>query len=221
MADRVWRSPLLLSGLLVWVVCLAAWGVAWAFDSRVALAMGASFGTFLVGGKLAGIPTGLSLGLPPWLVGLVVSVPDAGAVLVTYPLLDRGWDAAARWSHLLASVRKQALADSRDRQGLVVRFGSWGLLALSLTPVAFISPIVVAAIGQLMGLSRRGVLVPVLAGMAIMTAALVALFGAGLGAAARIHPALPFVVTGLIVTALILRELVLRWQARTRPKEEA
>lgn len=183
--------------------------------------MGAAFGAFLLGGKLAGIPTGLSLGLPPLVVALVVSVPDAGAVLVTYPLLDRGWEVAGRWSRLLSGVRDRAMRSAQQREGLVGRFGGLGLLALSLTPVAFISPIVVAAIGQLMGLSPRRVVVPVFVGMALMTAALVVAFRVGLGAVARVHPALPFVVTGLIVAGLLSRELVLRLRARRGRDERA
>lgn len=212
----MWRSRLVQAGLLIWVVCLAGWGAIWFVEPAVAGRMGATFATFLLGGKFAGVPTGLSLGLHPILVGLVVSLPDAGAVLVTYPLLDKGWETAGRWSHVLNEARERAMKDAQARRGLVARFGSAGLFIFSLTPIAFISPIVVAAIGQLMGLSPRRVLVPVLAGIAVLATLLVLAFHAGLRLAARVHPLLPFVLTGLIIAGLLTREIVLRSRARRR-----
>lgn len=214
---RWWLNPLVIAGVSIWLLCLAGWAVAWAFAPRVAAAMGASFAAFLLGGKLAGVPTGLQLDLHPLLVAGVVTLPDAGAVLFTYPAVAKGWEKAGKWSLVLAGVKERAMENETKESGIVGRFGSWGILLLTLTPVGFVSPIIVAAIGQLMGLApARRVLVPVFAGMAVMGLTLAFLFSAGLDLAARVHPALPFVLTGTLVLALVSREAYLRFKARKK-----
>lgn len=209
-----WRSPLLLGGLLVWTLCLAVWGVVWGLDPTQALAMGATFAAFLVSGKLGGIPVGLSFHLHPALVGAIVFVPDIGAVLFAYPLTERGVDFLGRWSRVIHKIREQAHENARNKTGLVARYESWGLFLVSLTPVAFISPLVVSAIGQVMGLTTRRVLVPVIAGMVVMTVAMVAAFATGFSWAAELDARLPLALTGLIVGGLLTWEIVTRMRAR-------
>jgi len=110
---------------------------------------------------------------------------------------------------------------SERREGFVAKYGSLGVFVLALLPVGFYSPLVVSAIGQLMGLSTWRVIVPVVAGMTVMTAVWVGAMGAGFYAAEKIDPRLPFVLSlGLLLLAVGV-EVVRRLRRGKEPEDDA
>lgn len=219
--DRPLRSPLLYAGLAIWAVCFAAWGAVWAFSRDLAVGIAATFGAFFVGGKIAAIPMGASFDLPGWVIMLTVLLPDVGAVLVTYPLTHGGLEFLGRWSKWVRRMHEEAVEAAEKREGFLHRFGGVGLFLMALSPVGFYSPILVAAIGQLMGLGARRVLLPVLGAMILMTVLLVTALDAALGAMAKVDGRLPFVVSiGLLATFIGLDQWR-RHRRRKRAKENA
>lgn len=213
MRERWWRSPFILAGLTLWIASLAFWIMFWVVNPDIAWRMGATFAAFLVGGKFASVPTGLTLGLSQPVVGLIVTVPDAGAVLIAYPLLDKGLTALGRWSLFLASAARHAHEARKNKHGVVHRFGAFGVFLLTLSPIGFVSPVVVSAIGRIMGLRAVQVLVPVFAGMAVSAAGLVYGLGASLNYLSRRSKWLPYGLTAVFLLAMVGRELRLRWRA--------
>jgi putative small multi-drug export protein len=218
--ERPWRSPLLIGGAAIWLGCLAFWGFVWTVSRDQAVAMAATFGAFFVAGKIAAIPTGYLLGLPPVLIGFIVLLPDVGAVLFAYPLTHGGLRVLGKWSGFIRRMHENALRAAERREGFVARYGALGMFVLALLPVGFYSPLVISAIGQLMGLSPVRVVIPVIAGMTVMTVIWVAALGAGVEWAQAIDSRLPFVLSmGLLLTFVAI-DVVKRLRQRRSPPVE-
>jgi uncharacterized membrane protein len=217
--ERPWRSPLLLAGLAIWAVCLTLWGFVWTASREQALAIAATFGAFFIAGKVAAIPTGNTLGLSDLVIGLTVSLPDIGAVLFTYPLMMSGIRFLGRWSGFIRRLHEDAEKAAARREGFVHRFGSVGLFLMALSPLGFYSPLLVSAVGQIMGLSAPRVLVPVILGMVVMTVILVTTLGAGLAAVAQIDSRLPFVFSIALLVTFITIDGVKRYRRRRKERE--
>lgn len=216
-----WRSPLLVAGVAVWVACLAAWGLAWSVSQDLAVAMGVTFGAFLLGGKLAAIPIGIGLHLPLSIIGFIILVPDAGAVLFAHPLTRGGIRVLGRLSRTVRRLHDNAVKAAERREGFVVRHGSLGIFAMALLPVGFYSPLVVSAIGQLMGLSAARVIIPVIAGMTIMTVVWVNVLGAGVNFAARFDRRIPFLIGFTLLFVSLAVDNLRRWRRRVRERQAA
>ncbi len=210
MVPAVLRSKILWTGIILWVGGITIWAIAAVADPRFGGSIAATFGAFVLAGKLAAIPTGLSLGLPAFIVALTILVADVGTILVAYPLTMGGLELLGKWSKFVERQKHRAREASKDPKGFLARYGSWALFTLSLAPVGFYSPLAVSAIGQAMGLSARRVLTPVIAASVLMTGVLTWAFGLGLDAIAQFDRRLPFLVSTGFVLSLILFDLVRR-----------
>lgn len=220
MAPAILRSRLLWAGVSIWVAGLALWAALWLFEPDDAAAAGATFGAFLLAGKLAAVPTGLSFGLSPFLVALIVLIPDLGAILFFYRLTEGGIEALGRVSDFVRRQQEKAKAAATKPNGFLRRYGSWGLFALALAPVGFYSPLVVSAIGQAMELSARRVLVPVIVAATFMTGLLVVSISFGITALAAVDKRLPFAVSIAIVLGYVLQDQIRRRLKKRRQSKK-
>lgn len=218
---RLLRSPLIAAGLLLWLACLATWAFVWTVSRQQAIAIATTFGAFFVAGKLAAIPFGYLQHLPPLVIGLIVLVPDVGAIFVAYPLTRGGIRVLGRWSGSIRRLHANAVRAAHRREGFVARYGGLGVFVLALLPVGFYSPLVVSAIGQLAGLSARRVIVPVVAGMCVMTTFWVVVLGYGFTAVSRLNPRLPFVISLGLLLLFVGIDVVRRLRGRRKgaPRE--
>ena len=215
MPPAVLRSKILWAGLVIWVSAITIWAIAMIATPRVGGSIAATFAAFLLAGKLAAIPTGLSLGLPAFVVALTILVADVGSILVFYPVTMGGLELLGKWSRFVKRQEARAREAAKDPKGFLARYGSWALFALSLAPVGFYSPLAVSAIGQAMGLSSRRVLVPVIAASVLMTGLLTWAFGLGITAIANLDRRLPFLITIGFIGVLILSDFLRRrWKKR-------
>jgi hypothetical protein len=201
-------SPILQAGLLLWGFAAACWVALWMFDRSQAIACAATLGAFLAAGKVVGIATGLALHGRPWFVGASVLLPDLGTLLVLYPITQRSMTQLGRWNKWVGRAIENARARHQRRDGLIARYGGWGVFAISLAPIGFYSPLVISALGQLAGLRPRSVLPPIGASMTIMTTAWVVALDAGVGKAAKIDPRLPILLTIVLFCLFALRGLI-------------
>jgi hypothetical protein len=182
---------------------LFGWTVLWVGPRDQAIAAAATLGAFLTAGKVVAITAGLTLGGDPWIVGAAVFLPDFGALLFFYPFTTSGIDHLGRWSRRIRESVTRARKRHEDREGLIARHGPWGLFLVSVIPVGFYSPLVISALGQVLGFRPRQILWPVGAAMLVMTSAWTLTLNASLDQAAALDPRLPIVLSlGLLVVFL-------------------
>lgn len=205
---------LLATGLGIWAAGLVLLGYVYVAERGQLNAALATFGVFLLTGKIPAILAGYALGGEAWLIGLCVLLPDVGTIFVAYPFTHHGLNLAGRFSrfleHRIANAREKALS----QEGFVARRGSLGLLGLTLLPGGLHSPLVVMVVGQLAGFSTRQVLAPILLGQLVMVLAYTVAIYAGLDVASAIDPRIPWIASAalLIVLLLITLRQWLRWR---------
>lgn len=155
---------LLIVGGLVAVLNLAALVVLWATDITLFARVMAVLGAAYVGGRMAGILTGLELGLGNLTTALVITLLNTGFLLIVLPLFQLATDRfiPPRW---LSSIFRGAEQRARSENQRLQDFGVLGLVFFIWLPFPFTGAFAGALIGLLMGLSMTRLVAIVLGTM--------------------------------------------------------
>jgi uncharacterized membrane protein len=186
-----------------------------------AVAMWRAVGVEMVAGREAAIPIALQSGVPRWLVAQVSATQDIGVFLLAYPLVLRVLGRKTRRKGWLRTRLDRIQEDADKHRGLVHRWGGFGIFVFMLVPFLVNGPLVGAIAGRLAGLRTTDILLPVVASTCIAAVAWTYFYDAVLALAGDVHPALPYVLTAIVVGgvlgSLLLREtLELRRERRKR-----
>jgi uncharacterized membrane protein len=148
------EGRILLVGLSLTVLALAAFAACWIWYPDQTLVYGAMAGLNLTIGRAAGMSFGYASGLGHLQVVPVNMVIETIQVLVVYPLF------ALTWTHLIDTPRWTATMarmhhSAEEYRGTIQRFGILGLFVFVFTPFWMTGPVVGAIIGFLIGLRAR------------------------------------------------------------------
>ncbi len=152
--DRKITRILLAAGLLVTVGNLTALGVLWATDTALFAKVMAVLGAAYVGGRMAGILTGLELGLGNLLTAMVILLLNTGFLLLALPIFRMATERVdpPRW---LASFFRGADQRARSQNQRLQTYGILGLVIFIWLPLPFTGAFIGALVGLLMGFSGR------------------------------------------------------------------
>jgi uncharacterized membrane protein len=189
-------------------------------DSGAGAAMARAVGAEMVLGREAAIPIALGSQAPRWLVAQVSATQDIGVFCVAYPLVLRLMGRRGDRRGWLRVRLERIQADAERHRGLVHRLGGFGVFLFMLLPFLVNGPLIGGIAGRLAGLRTRDVLLPVVASTCIAAVAWTYFYDAVLGLAGDLHPALPYVLTAVVV-GLVLGSLVLRETLQLRRERAA
>lgn len=155
------EGRLLLVGLVVSGMLMAALGLAWWLVPERTVTYVAMTGLNLFIGRAAGMSFGYVSGLDhievlPWNI-----IVESLQVLVVYPLFALGWNNlldTSRWAATMS--RLQAAAEAQ--RSTIQRYGIAGLFLFVFTPLWMTGPVVGAIIGLLIGFRPQTILLVVL-----------------------------------------------------------
>lgn len=151
---RTTEGRILLVGLFLALLALAAFAACWVWYPDRTLIYGAMAGLNLTIGRAAGMSFGYASGLDHAQVVPLNMVIETIQVLVVYPLF------ALTWTHLIDTPRWTATIErmhqsAEAHRGAIQRFGILGLFVFVFTPFWMTGPVVGAVIGFLIGLRAR------------------------------------------------------------------
>jgi len=157
-SDRKITHILLAVGVLVAVLNLAALGVLWATNTALFTRVIAVLGAAYVGGRMAGILTGLELGLGNLVTSMVIILLNTGFLMLALPLFQLATrrlagtthPASSRW---LASILHGSEQRARSQNQRLKSLGTFGLVLFIWLPFPFTGAFLGALIGLLMGIS--------------------------------------------------------------------
>ena len=150
-SDRQATHILLAAGVLLAVLNLAALGILWATDTALFTRIIAVLGAAYVGGRMAGILTGLELGLGNLVTSMVIILLNTGFLMLALPLFQkvaRSLD-PPRW---LASIFRGSEQRARSQNQRLKSLGTFGLVLFIWLPFPFTGAFLGALIGLLMGI---------------------------------------------------------------------
>jgi len=150
--DRRATRVLLWLGAAVAACNVTALGVLWATDSALFAKVMAVLGAAYVGGRMAGILTGLELGLGNATVSMVIILLNTGFLLLALPIFKIATRSVnpPRWiEKRLRSSEQRARSQNQRMEGL----GIFGLVLFIWLPFPFTGAFLGALIGLLMGIS--------------------------------------------------------------------
>jgi uncharacterized membrane protein len=155
------EGRILLVGLFLALLALAAFAAGWVWYPDRTLIYGAMAGLNLTVGRAAGMSFGYASGLGHAQVVPLNMVIETIQVLVVYPLF------ALTWTHLIDTPRWTAAIERMHQsaevhRGTIQRFGVLGLFVFVFTPFWMTGPVVGAIVGFLIGLRARTILTVVL-----------------------------------------------------------
>lgn len=211
------RLLLLLGAALLGIVAaeLALLTAAW---PEAGFAMWRAVGVEMLFGREAAIPIAVSSGAPRWLVAQVSATQDIGVFALAYPLFLRLMQRTRGSDGWLAVRLRRIESDAEQHRGLVHRWGGFGVFLFMLVPFLANGPLIGGVAGRLAGLRTSDVLLPVVASTCLAAVAWTYFYDQVLGLAGDLHPALPyalsFVVVGLVIGSLVLRETLELRRAR-------
>ena len=153
---------LLTIGALVAALNLSALGVLWVTNPAVFARVMAILGAAYVGGRMAGILTGLELGLGNLTTAMVIILLNTGFLLLALPLFQMATDRfnPPGW---LASFFRGAEQRARSQNTRLQSLGIFGLVLFIWLPFPFTGAFLGALIGLLMGVPMVR-LVPIVLG---------------------------------------------------------
>lgn len=149
-SDRKITHILLAAGVLVAAGNLTALGVIWATNTVLFAKMMAVLGAAYVGGRMAGILTGLELGLGNPITSMVIILFNTGFLLLALPIFRLATRSAnpPRWlESRLRSSEQRARSENQRLENL----GIFGLVLFIWLPFPFTGAFLGALIGLLMG----------------------------------------------------------------------
>lgn len=185
-----------------------------------AVTMWRAVGVEMVAGREAAIPIALQSGVPRWLVAQVSATQDIGVFLLAYPLVLRLLSRKTGRKGWLRTRLERVQDDAEKHRGLVHRWGGFGIFLFMLVPFLVNGPLVGAIAGRLAGLRTTDILLPVVASTCINAVAWTYFYDAVLSLAGDVHPALPYVLTAVVVGG-ILGSLVLKETLEMRKTKRA
>ena len=151
-ADRKITHILLAVGVLLAILNLAALGVLWATDTALFTRVIAVLGAAYIGGRMAGILTGLELGLGNLVTSMVIILLNTGFLMLALPLFQKVARSLnpPRW---LASIFRGSEQRARSQNQRLKSLGTFGLVLFIWLPFPFTGAFLGALIGLLMGIS--------------------------------------------------------------------
>lgn len=131
---------------------LTALGALWATDTALFAKVMAVLGAAYVGGRMAGILTGLELGLGKAITSTVIILFNTGFLLLALPIFRIATRSVlpTRW---LASRFRSAEQRARSQNRRLQHLGIFGLVLFIWLPFPFTGAFLGALIGLLMGIS--------------------------------------------------------------------
>jgi uncharacterized membrane protein len=172
-------------------------------ERSMGLGMWRAVGVEMLLGREAAIPVALQSGAPRWLVAQVSATQDIGVFLLAYPLFLRLMARPVARKGWLRVRLEKVQADADEHRGIVHRWGGLGVFLFMLVPFLVNGPLVGGIAGRLAGLRTTDVLLPVVASTTIAAFAWTYFYDAVLGLASGVHPALPYILTIVIVGGLL------------------
>lgn len=189
---------------------------------EAAVGMWRAVGVEMIAGREAAIPIALASGAPRWLVAQVSATQDIGVFLLAYPLFLRLMGRKPKRRGWLRTRLDRIQEDADQHRGFVHRWGGFGIFLFMLVPFLVNGPLVGAIAGRLAGLRTTDILLPVVASTTINAVAWTYFYDAVLGLAGDVHPALPYVLTFIVVGgvlgSLLLKETLEMRKARRDAK---
>ena len=149
-SDRKITHILLAAGVLVAAGNLTALGVLWATNTVLFAKVMAVLGAAYVGGRMAGILTGLELGLGNPITSMVIILFNTGFLLLALPIFQIATRSVnpPRWlENRLRSSEERARSENQRLENL----GIFGLVLFIWLPFPFTGAFLGALIGLLMG----------------------------------------------------------------------
>ena len=124
----------------------------WATDTALFAKVMAVLGAAYVGGRMAGILTGLELGLGNLLTAMVILLLNTGFLLLALPIFRMATERVdpPRW---LASFFRGADQRARSQNQRLQTYGILGLVIFIWLPLPFTGAFIGALVGLLMGFS--------------------------------------------------------------------
>lgn len=150
--DRRATRVLLWLGGLVAVGNLTALGVLWATDAALFAKVMAVLGAAYVGGRMAGILTGLELGLGNPITSMVIILFNTGFLLLALPIFRIATRSVNPPQWLGKRFRSSELR-ARSQNQRLRNLGLFGLILFIWLPFPFTGAFLGALIGLLMGIS--------------------------------------------------------------------
>lgn len=226
MRSQSLEQVLLASGAIllnVMALELALLGLVW---EEAGLAMWRAVGVEMIAGREAAIPIALASGVPRWLVAQVSATQDVGVFLLAYPIFLRlmARKPGKKGKGWLRVRLEKVQADAEQHRGFVHRWGAFGVFLFMLVPFLVNGPLIGGIAGRLAGLRTTDILLPVVASTVINAVAWTFFYDAVLDIAGDVHPALPYLLTVIIVGgvlgSLVLKETLEMRKARREGRQD-
>lgn len=209
MASRGLERTMLVGGAVLLGVVAAELAVAVVLDPGVGWAIVRAVAVEMAAGREGAIPIALQGGAPRWLVAQVSATQDIGVFALAYPLFLRLMHRHADSRSWLMVRLRRIQKDAEGHRRFVQRLGGLGVFLFMLVPFLVNGPLVGGIAGRLAGMHSKDLLLPVVASTVVAAVAWTYFYDAMLGVAGDLHPALPYVLTA-VVLALVLGPLLLR-----------
>lgn len=201
--SRGLEQSLLISGAVLLNVIAVELALLGLVSPPMGLAMWRAVGVEMLLGREAAIPIALHSGAPRWLVAQVSATQDIGVFLLAFPLFLRLLARPVKKKGWLRKRLEKVQQDAEEHRGVVHRLGGFGVFLFMLVPFLVNGPLVGGIAGRLAGLRTQDILLPVVASTTIGAFAWTYFYDAVLDLASGVHPALPYVLTFVIVGGLI------------------
>ena len=203
MRSRGLEQSLLIGGAVLLNAIAVELALLGLLSSSMGLGMWRAVGVEMLLGREAAIPVARQSGAPRWLIAQVSATQDIGVFLLAYPLFLRLMSRPVKKKGWLRRRLEKIQEDADEHRGIVHRWGGFGVFLFMLVPFLVNGPLVGGIAGRLAGLRTTDILVPVVASTCIGAVAWTYFYDAVLGLAESVHPALPYILTFVIVGGLI------------------
>ncbi len=206
---RAWRQALrtpegriFATGVGVVVLYLVGIGVLWPWRADTSQRLLGMTTTHVIGGRAAGISTGIEVGLPIWLVIVGNVIIESFIVLLIYPLFVLSYRKLIVIGPLKESLdRTQRYAEAH--QAKIMRWGVPGLLLFVWFPFWMTGPVVGSIIGFLIGLRPWVTMAVVLSGTSLAIVCWVYVLHQMFSELRSLGPYVPFVFVALIILVAV------------------
>ncbi len=202
--EALWtpEGRIFLTGVAVAILYFATVGLTSVWSGELFQQLGNVTWTHILGGRAAGISTGLHAGMPPWLVIVANLVIECFIVLLIYPLFVLSYRKLIVIGPLKESMaRTQRYAEAQRPRA--VRWGIPGLLLFVWFPFWMTGPVVGSIIGFLIGLGPWTTMAVVLTGTGLAIVCWVFVLNQVFVQLRALGPYVPFVFVALILLIAI------------------
>jgi uncharacterized membrane protein len=211
MRDKGLEATMIAAGIVLLLLVTAEGILLTVLHPSVGIALWRELAVEITVGREASFPIALDGHVPPLLLVQVSFTQDIGLFCVLFPVFLRVMQRFQRRDNwIMRRLRRIQVAAGR-RSHVARRWGPVGIFVFMLVPFLVNGPIIGGAMGRLAGMPTKSLLIPVFASTVVAAFAWTYFYDALLGWAGHLHPALPFILTGCIVGALVSWLLLDEW----------